>query len=110
MNTQTHTAFWHKASFDRFMQEQLPQLLAERLPLAAYRFEPTGTYTGRVTVAVDTNAQTVEVEYTDLPLPDETGVFMVNGERRTVVPQAMHTDLDRAEIKCAGEQLYDLLA
>ena len=35
-------ATWHKESYDRFLNEQLPQLLAERLPLAGYQVEQTG--------------------------------------------------------------------
>ena len=32
---------WHKASFDRFLQDGLPALLAERLPLVGYQAEGT---------------------------------------------------------------------
>ena len=28
---------WHKASYDQFLSDSLPQLLAERLPLAGYQ-------------------------------------------------------------------------
>ena len=34
---------WHRESFETFMQEKLPQLLADRLPLAGYHLESTGT-------------------------------------------------------------------
>ena len=36
MNTETP---WHRASCDRLLHERLPQLLAERLPVLAYRVE-----------------------------------------------------------------------
>ena len=31
---------WNKASYDRFINERLPELLAERLPLASYQVAP----------------------------------------------------------------------
>ncbi len=34
---------WHKQTFDQFLGERLPQLLAERLPLGGYRVEPEGS-------------------------------------------------------------------
>ena len=33
---------WHKRSFDRFLEEGLPRLLDERLPLVGYAVTPTG--------------------------------------------------------------------
>ena len=36
MSVQTATP-WHKASYDQFLHVRLPQLLAERLPLADYQ-------------------------------------------------------------------------
>ena len=35
---------WHKRSYDRFLQEQLPELLSERLPLVSYAALPSGTH------------------------------------------------------------------
>ena len=32
----TAAAPWHKESFDKFINERLPQLLADRLPLGGY--------------------------------------------------------------------------
>ncbi len=112
MNQSNITAFWHKASFDRFMQERLPQLLGERLPLVGYQFAAMGTYTCQVTIAVTGSAyqQAVEVVYTDLPQPDEHGVFVSDGAERTVVPLAAHSELDSAEVQCVGEMLYELIA
>lgn len=105
------TPFWHKESFKRFMQEHLPQLLAARLPLAGYQYEPTGDYTCRVAITLATRPgeQELEVEYTELPQPDDEGVFLINGRRRVVVPTAAHSELDVAQINCVGEMLYDLV-
>ena len=47
---------WHKDSFDRFLGECLPRLLAERVPLAGYRVEPEDVYTCRVTVVIAAGA------------------------------------------------------
>ena len=49
MNTETP---WHRASYERLMQERLPQLLSERLPVLAYRAEASGAYTCRVAVVL----------------------------------------------------------
>jgi hypothetical protein len=41
------TAPWHKASFDHFQREALPQLLADHLPLVDYQINETGQYSIR---------------------------------------------------------------
>ena len=99
------SAPWHRESFDRFLNEGLPQLLASRVPLAGYRVEPTGTYACRVAVALDGPAGPVELEFADLPRPDADGLFALGGTRRVVVPLASSDALDAAEIRCVGEQL-----
>lgn len=106
------TPFWHKASFDRFFQERLPQLLATRLPLAGYHYASTGDYTCQVAITLATRPgeQELEVEYAELPQPDNDGLFLIDGRRRVVVPTAAHSELDVAEIQCVGELLYDLVA
>ena len=103
MNTETP---WHRASYDRLMQERLPQLLAERLPLLAYRAEATGAYTCRVSVVLAAQEQEIELTYDDLPQPDEQGLFVLEGQPYVVVPVASQQELDRATIACVGEQLY----
>jgi hypothetical protein len=101
---------WHKVSFDRFLQESLPQLLTERLPLTGYRAEPTGRYTCHIAVTLDSASGDVVRDFADLPYPDEAGVFEINGEHKVVVPIASTEELDTAEIACVGEQLYDHVA
>jgi hypothetical protein len=101
---------WHKISFDRFLEERLPQLLASRLPLAGYRIDTTGTYTCRVEVALGGAEGRVEVVYAEVPRPDEEGTFAMDGRRLVVVPRASEANLEAAEIRCAGEQLYDWIA
>lgn len=105
----TTQAFWHKESFERLMQDQLPKLLAARLPLTGYHFEPTGRYSCRVIVAVTPASGTkeIEVDYKDIPQPDEEGIFVIGGQQRVVMPVAGQDELDIAEIRCVGELLYD---
>ncbi len=100
---------WHRESYDRFVRERLPELLAARLPLAGYRAEATGTYSCRVTVGVAGGEGPVETVY-DLPQPDEQGLFEVEGRRYVVIPQASSEDLESAAIRCVGELLYDAVA
>lgn len=105
----TLCAPWHKTSFNKFLQERLPELLAERLPLVGYRAEPTGRYACRVAVTLASTSGDAEIEYTDLPQPDEDGLFEINGEPTVVVPVASTEELDVAEIRCVGEQLYNYI-
>ncbi len=100
---------WHKASYDTFLNERLPALLGERLPLLGYSVESTGVYTCRVTVTLGSTDDALDVAF-DLPQPDERGIFEIGGQRRVVIPTASRPELDQAEIRCAGEQLYDVVA
>ena len=103
-------AFWHKESFDRFINKRLPDLLAARMPLAGYHVESTGTYTCCVEVAFGFSSGNLEESYTNIPQPDDDGVFNIDGKERIVLPIAQDEDLAAAEIKCVGEQLYDFIA
>ncbi len=107
--TVNYSALWHKTSFDRFFYERLPRLLAQHLPLGGYETEITGRYTCKLTLMLSTAQQEVEVTYSDLPYPDEEGIFLVRGELLAVVPRATHDDLATTEVFCVGEQLYEYL-
>jgi len=100
---------WHKASFDRLVQDRLPQLLAERLPLAGYHVESTGRYTCRIVVTLASASGDVQLTFADLPQPDEDGTFEIAGEPRVVVPTASNEELDTATFRCVGEQLYEYI-
>ncbi len=99
---------WHKASFDRFIQERLPQLLAERLPLVGYQVQSTGRYTCRIVVALAFTPGDIETVY-DIPQPNEDGIFEIEGVPRVVVPTASNEELDTATFHCVGEQLYEYI-
>lgn len=104
------TAFWHKESFNRFINDRLPKLLAARMPLAGYHVESTGMYTCRIEVVFGFSSGNSEESYTDIPQPDDDGVFNIDGKERIVLPIAQNEDLAAAEIKCVGEQLHDFIA
>jgi hypothetical protein len=102
--TASYSTPWHRRSYDRFVHERLPQLLAERLPLTGYEAEPVGRYTCRLCVAVAGHGGEVSCQY-DLPQPDEEGVFDIAGRPHVVVPLAAHEDLRawaRAHRTCRG--------
>ncbi len=99
------TAPWHRVSFDRFLNESLPQLLAEHLPLVGYAVTATEQYTCRITLTLDSPAKEVSIEYADIPQPDQNGIFEITGSHLVVVPFATCDDLEQAEIFCVGEQL-----
>ena len=101
---------WHRESFETFMQEKLPQLLADRLPLAGYHLESTGTYTCVLKLVLKGEAGEIELVYPDLPQPDHDGVFLVEGNYRVVVPFPSQPELETAQIHCVGEQLYTFFA
>ncbi|MBM3153543.1 MAG: hypothetical protein FJZ96_15275, partial [Chloroflexi bacterium] len=96
---------WHRASYDQFLSGSLPELLAERMPLASYVVADDGPAGDTCTVTVEL-AGGVKTRYPSIPRPDEKGLFTIGGKPYVVVPLAEHEDLDRAEIACVGEQLY----
>jgi RNA polymerase Rpb2, domain 6/RNA polymerase Rpb1, domain 2/RNA polymerase Rpb2, domain 3 len=100
---------WHRASFDRLVQDRLPKLLAERLPLIGYHVESTGRYTCRIEVTLAAASGNVQLTFADLPQPDEDGTLEIAGEPRVVVPTASNEELDTATFRCMGEQLYEYI-
>lgn len=98
---------WHKSSFDRFLSNRLPALLAERLPAAGCSLEAESEHACRVNVEFEAGIRLV---FPDLPRPDGEGLFWLEGSPYVVVPTASNEELDKAEIACAGEQLYAYIA
>ncbi len=93
---------WHKASFDKFISESLPGILAQRLPLTGYSVDSESEYHCRIVVTI----ADIEVEYNVLQ-PDKAGIFEVDGKPYVVVPMATSEDLENADVRCVGEQLFD---
>ncbi len=96
---------WHKSSYDRLLSDTLPQLLAERLPLASYQVLENEPAADSCTVLVEL-AGGVQASYPSVPQPDEAGLFYLDGYPRVVIPLASQEELDQADITCVGEQLY----
>jgi hypothetical protein len=94
---------WHKASYDQFISDRLPQLLAERLPLAGYSAAEDGPNTCCLQIELTGGAQ---ARYPAIPRPDESGVFQINGTPCVVIPLVSPAALDVAEVACVGEQLF----
>ena len=96
------TTPWHKASYDQFLSDSLPQLLAARLPLADYRVSETGPAGCSIQLSLTGGAQAV---YAPIPRPDEQGLFYRSSDPYVVIPTASQVELELAEIACVGEQL-----
>lgn len=98
-------ADWHRESYRRFIEERLPALLAERLPLTAYGGTVAADGATTVTLSVAGPGGDVETSYAFLPGPDAEGIVGLQGSRLVVVPEASDDRLDLATIRCLGEQL-----
>ena len=104
------SAPWHRASFERFLNETLPQLLVSRLPLSGYRVTLTTETACRIDLTLGTNGQEIPLSFDDLPRPDADGLFWRNEKPYVVLPTASCDDLDQAEIRCVGEQVLEDIA
>ena len=98
---------WHRQSYERFVNEELPRLLEERLPLAGYQVEAAEKC--RIKVFLHSAAGEIELGYT-LPWPEPDGVFWQDGKAYVVAPSPSAADLARARICCVGELLADFVA
>ena len=96
---------WHRTSFMRFIDEDLPRLLKEKLPVQDYRAQNDETRTCRVHV----DFGQVAVDY-QIPQPDAEGVFCRDGQEWVVPPLTLGTDLAQTSVDCVGEQLMDFIA
>ncbi len=101
------TAPWHAKSFGHFLNDALPQLLSERLPLCDYAVDRQDT-TCVIAITVGKNGHQAHTMYT-IPMPDALGTFTIDGKPYTVVPTVMGEDLATADIWCVGEQLFHLI-
>ena len=104
------TAPWHKISWDGFLQEGLPSLLADSMALDGYRVESVDTYTCRLHLSVKGANGAVDIVYEDIPQCDELGRFRIDGHTRVVVVRPTQIDLEKADMLCAGEQALEFLA
>lgn len=102
MTPEHYGAPWHAASCARLVDESLPELLAERIPLTGYSV--TEARPGLRVIRLEVGGVSLECS---VPVPDADGVFHLGTARRTVVPIASSSDLAVSPIACVGEQLLD---
>ena len=101
---------WHKISWDGFLQEGLPSLLADSVALEGYRVESVDTYSCRLHLSFKGADGTADVVYEDIPQCDALGRFRIDGHTRVVVVKPTEIDLEKADILCVGEQILAFLA
>ena len=100
---------WHRLSWDELLNKTLPDLLAQRIPLAGYEVDvEEGSATCKVQVFVATDDGEVENSY-DVPYPDPRGVFIVGEGTIVVPPIAQAVDLAEAEVACCGESALSFI-
>lgn len=104
------TAPWHKISWDGFLHEALPSLLADAVSLEGYRVEDVDTYQCRLHLSVKGTSGVIDVVYDDIPQCDALGRFRIDGHTRVVVARPTEVDLEKADILCVGEQILEALA
>ena len=104
------SAPWHRASFELFLYEKLPQLLASRLPLGGYQVTLTSETTYRIDLTLRTSGQEIGLDFESLPRPDAEGIFRRNEKPYVVLPIASCDELDLAEMRCVGEQFLAEIA
>ena len=109
MAEQTYAAPWHRESYELFINQRLPELIAARLPLAAYKAEHAGKCSYRIDLTVGTTSGAAQRRIDGVPRPDESGVFEVEGAKILVAPLASCEELDQAEVACVGEQLAQFI-
>ena len=102
--TSQHT---NVSSFDSLVREWLPGKLGGLVDLLEYTVEDSGEDCLTIRLRVADRNGGVEVTYPDIPAPRADGIFVVKGQERVVVMAADRVDLERATIKCVGEQIRD---
>lgn len=66
-------------------------------------------YLCKIDLTITNGSTTTQIEIKNIPQPDEDGVFEVDNKKLVVIPLALSPELDKAEIQCVGEQLYDFI-
>jgi hypothetical protein len=109
MQSPNYVPAWHKESYDRLLNQSLPELLARRLPLAGYHVDLTDGKTYLVQVVISNSNGDIEAAY-QVPMLDERGVANIDSELLIVIPHVLGDDLASAEVRCVGERLYDAIS
>ena len=97
---------WHRESWEYFIRTSLPELIDITCGISSYRIEPAGkSYS--IIARLNSQKDSSEIVFSNIPVPDERGVFLINSKQVVVVPIA--SDENLTNVKCVGEQLYDFL-
>jgi hypothetical protein len=97
---------WHKASWEQLFATYLPELIGAHCDLRRYDVDRSSDCYA-VLLELEGVDSVVTVEYRDIPMPDDRGVFVMDNTPVMIFPIA-HGSL--ADVRCAGEQLRDFLA
>ena len=106
---------WHWETFHRFLHHQFPEMLATRIPLESYSVEPGPDQTCTIRVALTQNQDpeypggAVQADLSGIPIPDDSGIFRVEGKELIVIPLASGENLEEADIRCVGEQIKEFI-
>ncbi len=96
----------HVESFRKLVRERLPAAFAELVNLVDYSADKRDdAWAIRLTVRGESGE--VTVRFDNVPGPRADGSFLVDGKERTVRIAADRSDLEHAEIRCVGEQIFD---
>lgn len=98
---------WHRASWLRCMEIDLPELIGRMAELSTYRIVEKGTVAD-VELGVLNGSKEVRTVYRDIAMPSETGLFTVFEPPRLVVPLAEYEEI--SEVRCAGDQLLEFVS
>jgi hypothetical protein len=98
---------WHAASWERFINESLPELLASKLTITRYdRERKTGSVSITVGV-IGAGGREITTTFDGIPRPDPSGAFVVGERSVVIVPKAEDERL--TGIACCGEQALEFL-
>ena len=84
-------------------------MISSRFPLESYGTKSTDAYSCTISIVFKNKSNKINLEIKSIPQPDEDGLFKLNGKNIVVVPIATCEELDKAEISCVGEQLYNFI-
>jgi hypothetical protein len=96
---------WHRTSWDRFIGEELPHFLSQRLPLVGMLAEEVDSHRFNLRVVLQGKDGEIELVYEGISQPDVEGVFMIDGKEYVVPPLAENECLDSAQVLCVDERL-----
>jgi len=77
---------WHKDSYDRFLNSNLPNLLCENFPVTNYNFTKNNDQTGSIELTITSASGEVTITYDNIPYPTPAGIFTINRQNIIVSP------------------------